>query len=55
MYDDPMDNSTPDAIPDPTEAEIVRALHGHICRCGVYQRIVAAIKAAAKTMREDKA
>jgi aerobic-type carbon monoxide dehydrogenase small subunit (CoxS/CutS family) len=41
--------------PDPTDEEIVRALHGHICRCGVYQRIVAAIKAAAKAMREGRA
>ena len=38
----------------PSDAEIVRAMNGHICRCGVYQRIVAAIKWAAKTMREEK-
>ena len=37
--------------PVPTDAEIVRAMNGHICRCGVYQRIVAAIKDAAATMR----
>ena len=29
---------------DPSEQEIVRAMNGHIYRCGVYQRIVAAIK-----------
>jgi len=40
--------------PNPSDAEIVRAMNGHICRCGVYQRIVAAIKHAAKTMREEK-
>jgi aerobic-type carbon monoxide dehydrogenase small subunit (CoxS/CutS family) len=39
---------------NPSDAEIVRAMNGHICRCGVYQRIVAAIKQAAKTMREVK-
>jgi aerobic-type carbon monoxide dehydrogenase small subunit (CoxS/CutS family) len=36
---------------DPSEAEIIRAMNGNICRCGAYQRIVAAIKDAAKTMR----
>jgi aerobic-type carbon monoxide dehydrogenase small subunit (CoxS/CutS family) len=40
--------------PNPSEREIVRAMNGHICRCGVYERIVAAIKDAAKTMREAK-
>ena len=39
---------------NPSDAEIVRAMNGHICRCGVYQRIVAAIKRAAKTMQEEK-
>jgi aerobic-type carbon monoxide dehydrogenase small subunit (CoxS/CutS family) len=38
--------------PDPSEQEIVRAMNGHICRCGVYQRIVAAIKDAGRAMRE---
>jgi aerobic-type carbon monoxide dehydrogenase small subunit (CoxS/CutS family) len=41
--------------PNPTEAEIVRAMQGHICRCGVYQRIVAAIKTAARAIREGRA
>ena len=40
--------------PDPSEAEIVHAMNGHICRCGVYQRIVAAVRTAAKTMREAR-
>ncbi len=35
---------------DPSEPEIIRFMNGHICRCGVYQRIIAAIKEAAKTM-----
>jgi len=33
--------------PNPTDAEIVEAMNGNICRCGCYQRIRAAIKAAA--------
>jgi aerobic-type carbon monoxide dehydrogenase small subunit (CoxS/CutS family) len=31
----------------PSKEEIIRAMNGNICRCGVYQRIVAAIKDAA--------
>jgi aerobic-type carbon monoxide dehydrogenase small subunit (CoxS/CutS family) len=34
----------------PTDAEIDAALSGNICRCGTYQRIRAAIKAAAGEM-----
>jgi isoquinoline 1-oxidoreductase subunit alpha len=33
--------------PKPTEAEILDAMSGNICRCGTYQRIKAAIRAAA--------
>jgi isoquinoline 1-oxidoreductase alpha subunit len=33
--------------PAPTDAEIDAALAGHICRCGTYQRIRAAVMAAA--------
>ena len=33
--------------PQPTTAEIGRAMEGNICRCGVYPRIVAAIQQAA--------
>lgn len=36
---------------DPSEAEIIRSMNGNVCRCGAYQRIIAAIKDAAKTMR----
>jgi isoquinoline 1-oxidoreductase alpha subunit len=32
---------------NPSEAEINEAMSGNICRCGCYQRITAAIKAAA--------
>jgi isoquinoline 1-oxidoreductase subunit alpha len=34
----------------PTDPEIDQAMSGNICRCGTYQRIRAAIKAAAKEM-----
>src|SRR5215467_2340036 len=32
--------------PHPTEAEIVTGMNGHICRCGTYPRVVAAIHMA---------
>ncbi len=32
---------------NPSDAEIVSVMSGNICRCGCYQRITAAIKAAA--------
>ncbi|MEO6445658.1 MAG: (2Fe-2S)-binding protein [Gemmatimonadaceae bacterium] len=34
--------------PKPTDADIDAAMTGHICRCGTYPRIRAAIKAAAE-------
>src|SRR5258708_5318925 len=34
---------------NPTPAEIVRAMDGNICRCGIYPRISAAIGKAAKS------
>lgn len=34
--------------PDPSDAEIESFMAGNICRCGMYDRIRAAIKAAAK-------
>ncbi|MCR9096260.1 MAG: (2Fe-2S)-binding protein [bacterium] len=37
-----------DANPDPTDEDIDRAMDGNICRCGMYGRIKAAIKTAAK-------
>ncbi len=33
--------------PNPSDAEIVNGMNGHICRCGTYPRVVAAIHAAA--------
>jgi len=37
--------------PHPTEAEIAAALEGNLCRCGSYNRIVAAVQTAAKGMK----
>ena len=36
------------STPKPTDAQIDDAMGGHICRCGTYQRIRAAIHQAAK-------
>jgi nicotinate dehydrogenase subunit A len=35
-----------DHNPDPSDAEIRGALEGHLCRCGSYARIIAAVKRA---------
>ena len=34
--------------PGPTDAQISEAMSGNICRCGCYQRIHAAVRAAAR-------
>jgi isoquinoline 1-oxidoreductase subunit alpha len=34
----------------PTDQQIVDAMSGNICRCGTYQRIHAAVKAAAESI-----
>ncbi|HXK94536.1 MAG: (2Fe-2S)-binding protein [Candidatus Omnitrophica bacterium] len=39
---------------NPTPEEIVRSLNGNICRCGTYQRIIAAVMKAAQALREAK-
>jgi aerobic-type carbon monoxide dehydrogenase small subunit (CoxS/CutS family) len=36
---------------DPSESEIIRAMSGNVCRCGVYQRIIAAIREGGKTLQ----
>jgi len=36
--------------PKPTDAEIVAAMQGNLCRCGTYQRIQAAVRDAAATL-----
>jgi aerobic-type carbon monoxide dehydrogenase small subunit (CoxS/CutS family) len=37
--------------PSPTEAEIADALEGNLCRCGSYNRIIAAVRAASQAMK----
>ena len=39
--------------PNPTEEEIARFMEGNMCRCGIYPRIIAAIRGAAKALRES--
>src|SRR5258708_4575714 len=34
--------------PNPSRAEIVRAMQGNVCRCGTYPRIVLAVEMAAR-------
>lgn len=41
--------------PNPTEDQIIEYMNGHLCRCGVYQRIVEAIALAAKRMKAGAA
>ena len=41
-----------EASPSPTEAEIRAGLEGNLCRCTGYTKIVAAVAAAARRMRE---
>jgi len=36
--------------PTPTDAEIRRALEGNICRCGTYNRIIAAVRKASRAI-----
>jgi aerobic-type carbon monoxide dehydrogenase small subunit (CoxS/CutS family) len=38
--------------PHPTDEEIAHFLEGHICRCGTYTRIIAAVRRASKSMQE---
>ena len=40
------------ANPDPGRAEIAQALDGHLCRCGVHNRVLDAVALAAKRIRE---
>ncbi len=39
--------------PRPSRAEILQAMEGNVCRCGLYNRIVAAIEKAAGTTGEE--
>jgi carbon-monoxide dehydrogenase small subunit len=38
----------------PSESEIIQAMDGNLCRCGAHPRIVAAIRTAAREMKEKK-
>ena len=38
--------------PSPSDAEIAEWMDGHLCRCGTYPRIIAAIHRAAKAMAD---
>ncbi|MFN2565462.1 MAG: (2Fe-2S)-binding protein [Gemmatimonadaceae bacterium] len=38
--------------PEPTDAEVRRGMSGNLCRCGTYPRIVDAVVAAGRKMRE---
>ena len=38
---------------DPSRAEIAEALDGHLCRCGVHNRVLDAVALAARRMRAD--
>jgi nicotinate dehydrogenase subunit A len=40
------------ANPDPSRADIAQALDGHLCRCGVHNRVLDAVALAAQRMRE---
>ena len=41
--------------PKPSDEEIIRGMNGNICRCGTYQRIVAAVRRAAGEQLKIKA
>jgi carbon-monoxide dehydrogenase small subunit len=41
--------------PHPTEAEVVDALEGNLCRCTGYVNIVAAVQRAATVMAQEAA
>jgi aerobic-type carbon monoxide dehydrogenase small subunit (CoxS/CutS family) len=38
-------------IPEPSEADIAKAMRRHVCRCGTYQRIKSAVLRAAAAIR----
>jgi aerobic-type carbon monoxide dehydrogenase small subunit (CoxS/CutS family) len=38
--------------PKPTETQIRSAMNGHLCRCGTYPRVMAAIQRASRMMAE---
>ena len=44
-----------DRNPNPSRAEIAEALDWHLCRCGVHNRVIAAVTLAAERLREGAA
>jgi aerobic-type carbon monoxide dehydrogenase small subunit (CoxS/CutS family) len=44
-----------DSNPQPSRADIIRALIGNICRCGTYPRILAAVEQAARALKKGGA
>lgn len=38
---------------DPSDAEVIAALSGNLCRCGTYPKIVRAVRRAAATLRSS--
>jgi aerobic-type carbon monoxide dehydrogenase small subunit (CoxS/CutS family) len=44
-----------DENPNPSEAELKHFMHGNLCRCTGYKKIIESIMAAAKLMRENRA
>ncbi len=44
-----------EAQPNPSPEEVATRLVGNVCRCGTYPRIVAAVQAAARAMRQRQA
>lgn len=41
------------SVPDPTERQVREALNRNLCRCGMHQRMVAAVLDAARMLRDD--
>ncbi|MCL4213318.1 MAG: (2Fe-2S)-binding protein [Gemmatimonadales bacterium] len=39
--------------PAPSDADVVHALSGNLCRCGTYPKIVRAVRRAAETLRVE--
>ncbi len=39
--------------PSPSEPEIKQALEGNVCRCGTYNKIIAAVQRSAPVMKSD--
>jgi carbon-monoxide dehydrogenase small subunit len=40
--------------PDPSPEQIAEGLEGHLCRCGTYNRVVDAVRAAAQALQEAR-